>query len=142
MSGGRVFLDSNIVVYVFDERTPSKQRLAGELIQKLAEAGTARVISTQVLQEAYSAMTSKLRLDPTDALTLLQKVERSGVWVEAADVPLIWRAANRSIADKISFWDGLIVESAIAARCSVLYSEDMQHGRAFNNLTVVNPFIQ
>src|SRR5688572_19675269 len=137
---GRVFLDSNIVVYLFDERAPGKRRLVGELVQKFAEERTVRVISTQVLQESYSALTRKHGLDRASTITLLQKMEKSGARVQTLDAPLIWRAATRSIEDKISFWDGLIVESAIAAQCTRLYTEDLQHGRVFGSVTVVNPF--
>jgi predicted nucleic acid-binding protein len=64
----------------------------------------------------------------------------SGFIVESLDVPLIWRGAARSIDDKLSFWDGLIVESARTAQCTVLYTEDLQNGRTFDGLTVRNPF--
>jgi predicted nucleic acid-binding protein len=67
-------------------------------------------------------------------------MEESGFRVETLAVPLIWRAAARSINDNLSFWDGLIVESAIAAQCTRLYTEDLQHGRKFGGVTVVNPF--
>jgi predicted nucleic acid-binding protein len=40
----------------------------------------------------------------------------------------------------VSFYGALIVSSAIKAGCDILYSEDMQHGRAFGGLTIVNPF--
>lgn len=137
---GRAFLDSNIVVYLFDERTPDKRRQAGQLLQRLADERTARVISTQVLQESYSALTSKHGLDGAYALTLLRKMESSGFRVETIDAPQVWRAATRSIDDRLSFWDGLIVESAIAAQCATLYTEDLQHGRTFGSVSVVNPF--
>jgi predicted nucleic acid-binding protein len=137
---GRVFLDTNILVYLFDENSPDKKRSGHELVRRLAEELTTRVISTQVLQEAYSSMTRKLGLDPASVLTLLREMEGSGIRVQVLDPPLIWRAATRSINDKLSFWDGLIVESAIAAQCSVLYTEDMQHGRTFGSVTVRNPF--
>jgi len=42
----------------------------------------------------------------------------------------------------LSFYDALIVASAIEAGCDILYSEDMQHGRTFGGLTIVNPFLE
>jgi predicted nucleic acid-binding protein len=137
---GRAFIDTNILVYVYDDRIPGKQNSAAELMQSLADEQTACVISTQVLQETYSALTSKLGFDGAHALTQVQKMERSGFRVESINVPTIWRAARRSIDDRLSFWDGLIVESAIAAQCTRLYTEDLQHGRKFGGVTVVNPF--
>jgi predicted nucleic acid-binding protein len=136
----RAFVDTNVIVYLFDEHAPAKQSAAGALMRSFVDGQVVPVVSTQVLQEAYSVLTGKLNLEGATALTLLQKMERSGFIVETTDVPLVWRAANRSIEDKLSFWDSLIVESAIAAQCSVLYTEDLQHGRRFDGLTVVNPF--
>lgn len=136
----RAFIDTNVLVYAFDDRAPGKRRSAIELMQKLADEQAACVISTQVLQEAYTALTGKLGLERNYALTELKSVEESGFRVETINVPTIWRAARRSIDDKLSFWDGLIVESAIAAQCTRLYTEDLQHGRQFGGVAVVNPF--
>lgn len=137
---GRAFIDTNILVYVYDDRTPAKQHGASELLQLLADEQTACVVSTQVLQETYWALTSKLGVDRAHALTVVQKVESSGFRVETINVSTIWRAARRSIDDRLSFWDGLIVEAAIAAQCTRLYTEHLQHGRTFGSLAVVNPF--
>jgi predicted nucleic acid-binding protein len=136
----RAFLDTNILVYLFDSRAPAKQRLAGNLVQRLASEQAVRVISAQVLQEAYSALTRKLDFDGAETQSVLQMMVDSGFIVESLDVPLIWRGAARSINDKLSFWDGLIVESARTAQCTVLYTEDLQNGRTFDGLTVRNPF--
>lgn len=136
----RVFLDTNVIVYLFDGRTPAKQRAAGKLLQKLANDRVVIVISTQVLQEAYSALTRKLRMDSAEALAALQMMQGAGLVVEIVDVPLIWRAAARSMQAHISFWDGLIVESARAAQCALLYTEDLQQGRTFGDVAVRNPF--
>ena len=137
----RAFLDTNIIVYLFDGRTPTKQRAAGKLLQKPADEQVVPVVSTQVLQEAYAALTRKLNMNPTEALAALQMMEGASFFVESVDVPLIWRGAARSIDDKLSFWDGLIVESALAAQCTRLYTEDLQRGRTFESVTVVNPFV-
>jgi predicted nucleic acid-binding protein len=41
---------------------------------------------------------------------------------------------------RLSWYDALIVQSAIQAGCSVLYSEDLQAGRQFGTLRVLDPF--
>ena len=136
----RAFIDTNIIVYLFDKRTPSKRRSAARLLTQLAQQADAPVISTQVLQEAFSALTRKLGMDPQQALDALRLTADGSFTVQAIDVPLIWEAATRSIKDRVSFWDGLIVEAARQAGCTVLYSEDMQTGRSFDGLVVSNPF--
>jgi predicted nucleic acid-binding protein len=56
------------------------------------------------------------------------------------DVALILAAVARATAARIAFWDGLIVEAALAAGCTRLLTEDLQDGRDFDGLRVVNPF--
>ncbi|MFT4102805.1 MAG: PIN domain-containing protein [Burkholderiaceae bacterium] len=136
----RAFVDTNVIVHLFDARTPDKRRAAAELLARLAQQADAPVISTQVLQEAFSALTRKLGMDAQEALDTLRLTADGGFTVQPIDVPLVWKAALRSIEDTLSFWDALIVEAARQAGCTVLYSEDMQTGRSFDGLTVRNPF--
>lgn len=136
----RAFIDTNVLVYLFDGRAPAKQRAAGQLLQKLAAERVATVISTQVLQEAYVALTRKLAMEPGEALASLHGMEAAGFSIENISAPLIWRGAVLSAQHRITFWDALIIESARAAQCAVLYSEDLQDGRAFDGVTVRNPF--
>jgi predicted nucleic acid-binding protein len=42
----------------------------------------------------------------------------------------------------LAFYDALIVASALEAGCDTLFTEDMQHGRMFQGLTIRNPFRQ
>jgi predicted nucleic acid-binding protein len=135
-----VFIDTDILVYLFDDRTPAKQRRAAQLLQELAETDDALIISTQVIQEAFVALTRKLSIEPKQALALLQPLEPAILAIQPVEASLVWRAASRSINDKLSFWDALIVEAALAADCTTLYSEDLQHGRSFGAMRVENPF--
>jgi predicted nucleic acid-binding protein len=136
----RAFLDTNVIVYLFDGRVPRKQRAAGELLKRLVDERVVPVVSTQVLQEAYAALTRKLQMGEREALAALQMMEKASFVTEAVDAPLIWRSAARSAQDRISFWDALIVETARKAQCAVLYTEDLQDGRVFEGLLVQNPF--
>jgi predicted nucleic acid-binding protein len=134
------FVDTNVLLYLFDERTPAKQRQAAELLERLAAVDEAPVISTQVLQESFVGLTRKLHVEAKEALAALQAMEAASFAIQAIDVPMIWRAALRAAADRLSFWDSLIIEAAREAGCTQLYSEDLQHGRSFDGLTVSNPF--
>jgi predicted nucleic acid-binding protein len=137
---GRSFVDTNVLVYLFDGRTPSKRRRAAGLLSELARGESAPVVSTQVLQEAYVALTRKLDMAPDEALASLQMMEGSPFDIHPVDVPLIWRAAARSASDRLSFWGSLVVETAREAGCSVVYSEGLQAGRAFDGVRIHNPF--
>jgi predicted nucleic acid-binding protein len=136
----RAFVDTNVLVFLFDARVASKQRIASELFEALGTDVYVPVVSTQVLQEAFVALMRKLSMEPKDALGALRQLEDAGFGIQTVAAAVVWRAATRVIKDKLSFWDALIVEAALEADCTVLYSEDLQSGRAFEGLTVVNPF--
>ena len=53
-------------------------------------------------------------------------------------------AATRAFAEdhRLSFYDALIIAAALEAGCDTLFTEDMQHGRKFGGLTIVNPFLE
>jgi len=62
--------------------------------------------------------------------------------VEAVTINTIREAIRLSQQHLLSHWDALIVAAALLANCTVLYSEDMQHGYMFDGvLQVVNPFL-
>ena len=135
----KFFFDSNILIYVFDRSAPHKREIARGLLKDHAADGDI-LLSTQVLQEFYVTVTRKLK-PPLDL------DEAAHAIAGFADLPtvqidnmLIQAAIRRSQASQLSFWDGLIVQAALAGGASVLYSEDMQDGQVFDGLRVENPF--
>ncbi len=135
----RAFLDTNVLVYLFDVDAPDKQEQARALLQAEVANGRA-VLSTQVLQEFYVAVTRKLAR-PLDALTAEAALRcLAELPVTPVNSALVLRAAQRSRTDNRSFWDSLIVETAVQSGAKVLYSEDLQHGRVVEGMQIVNPF--
>lgn len=134
---GRAFLDTNVLVYLFDRDTPAKQQRAREVLA--AEGGSASV-STQVLQEFYVTVTRKLGqpLAEKDAEAAVRDL--AALEVVPIDTPLVLAAIARSRADRLSLWDALVVESALRSGCRRLLTEDLQDGRLFGRLRVENPF--
>ncbi len=55
---------------------------------------------------------------------------------------LILRASDLREKYSVSFWDSLVLSTAIEAECKYLYSEDMQHNQIIEKtLKIVNPFV-
>jgi predicted nucleic acid-binding protein len=53
---------------------------------------------------------------------------------------LLLASTLRSSLD-LSYWDSLIVVSALSAGCETLYTEDLQHGQVIQErLGIINPF--
>lgn len=133
----RSFLDTNVLIYADDSRSPGKQNRAIDLILEHQKSRTA-VVSLQVLQEYFITATGKLKLDRVSAR---RKVELfSQFHVVVLDVPDVLAAIDLHRLHQISFWDALIIRAAKQAGCRVLLTEDMQFGREIEGLRIVNPF--
>jgi predicted nucleic acid-binding protein len=133
------FFDTNVLVYLFANEDPEKQRVAERLYTERCEDGSG-VVSTQVLQEFYSVATARMKRVVHASTGRLAVQEFTMQQVVQMTPALVLKAIDRSVADQLAIWDALIVEAALAGGCRTLYSEDFQHGRAFGPLRVVNPF--
>ena len=135
----RVFLDTNVLVYLFDADDPAKQRRVQNLLSN-RELRAQVILSTQVLQEFYVCVTRKLAT-PLDLEEAFQAVQDLTAFpVVQIDPSLILLAIQRSRKAKVSFWDALILEAALGAGVTLLYSEDFQDGAVFGGLRIANPF--
>lgn len=134
MSG---FLDTNVLLYADDDRFPEKALVARKLIKSVS-ADASAVVSVQVLQEFYSNAIKKLHAVPAVARSRVE--EYAKLRVITPDAALVLAAIDLHRLDAISFWDALVVRSAQRAGCDVLYSEDLQHGRSWDGVRVVDPF--
>jgi len=137
MHAGKAFLDANILVYAQDRDSPAKRRRSREVIAALAESG-AGVISTQVLQEFYVAVTRKLGVAPLAAKGVLQTFKVFEIVQTSPD--LIEDAIDCSVLNGVSFWDALVVVAAAASGCTVVYSEDLNPGQTIQGVRIDNPF--
>jgi len=133
----RQLFDTNVLVCSQDPREPKKREIARTLIAE-AIGADAFVLSTQVLVEFYAACVRRKLLGPSQALHLVQ------LWSQHDTVShtpeLVARGLALHQAHSISMWDALVVQAALDARCDVLLTEDLQHGRRFGDLEVRNPF--
>ena len=133
----KVFLDTNILIYTIDKKDQDKQDQARKLVKRISSDHIA-VISTQVLQEFYNAVTTKLKIDKLVTKNILHSYRN--MEIVAADLVLIEQAVDISLLFQLSFWDSLIVAAAEQANCSFLVTEDLNDGQKIRGINVVNPF--
>jgi predicted nucleic acid-binding protein len=137
--GVRSFVDSNVLVYLFDAGHPAKQHRARELVGELCRGGSL-VLSSQVLSEFYVTVTRKLDQPLAPDVARQALGDLAAYPCVAIDAALVQRAAARSAADQLSHRDALIVEAAVEAGADVLVSEDFQAGRTYSGVRVEDPF--
>ena len=132
----KVFIDTNILRYAYDESDRRKQKSARAVLAAAHSEGNG-VISTQVLQEFYSAGTGKLRMEPLIAKSLLDTFDVFEIVIISP--PLIAAAADYHLLFKLSFWDALIVAAAEISKCETIWSEDLNAGQKIRGIRIDNP---
>ena len=136
MPDSPVFLDSNIIIYAYSRTEPGKADIARRII-----ASGNVIISAQVINEFVSVTHKKLR----HSIEVIEKAVQEflkftrTVPISAETSLLAIRIAKEH---RLAWYDSLIVASALENGCSILVSEDLQHGQVIEkSLTIINPFL-
>jgi predicted nucleic acid-binding protein len=135
-----VFVDTNVLVYARDASEPLKQPVAAEWLRELWMEQRGRT-SMQVLSEYYATVTRKLRpgISSDDAW---EDVAALLSWEpQEIDRGVLARAREIERRHSLSWWDAMIVAAAQLQNCTVLLSEDLQHGWTCGTVVVRNPFV-
>ena len=133
----RITLDSNVLVYAFDESEPEKLPIAQQVLWLAHERGA--VLTTTALGEFFWVMSRKAKVAPlkarrimADLITMFSVV---GYGVDALDAAALAVAGGR-----FSFWDAVLLTAAEEAGCTICFSEDMKDGARLEDIVVRNPF--
>jgi predicted nucleic acid-binding protein len=127
-----------VLIYLRVRDLPMKAARAAMWLRALTERNEA-VISPQVINEFVAVSLRRFRTAPLDEIH-----GRARELIPLCHAPL--DLSTTVVAMRVqsnhatSWWDALIVSSALAAGCRYVLSEDMQAGMRFGDLTVVNPF--
>lgn len=139
MTGNKTFVDTNVIVYAYDKDAGEKHRIAADIMKALWRSGLG-TISTQILQEFFVTLTRKISV-PLDISVVRETIRRLSKWdVLLIDVDTIIRATELQERYKYSFWDSLIIASAITCGAKTILSEDLSDGQRIEGLTIKNPF--
>ena len=137
---GRIFVDTNVLVYAWDSAEPEKQKLALAWMTHLWKERIGR-LSYQVLSEFYITVTQKLDpgMEPERAR---RNVRLFFTWhpiqMDTRALETAWEFQDRY---RLSWWDALIVSAARSANCRYLLTEDLQNGEEFLEIKIINPFL-
>ena len=133
----RAFIDTNILVYSITSSESAKQDQALTLLRELFQSGRG-VISTQVLNEFCNVAYKKHGLNRSEIHEQLALYEAFDVVTVTPAIVL--QAVDLRFTRSISYYDALIVASAITAGCTTVYSEDMNNGERIDQIQLINPF--
>jgi len=134
------FVDTNILIYAYDRLAGDKHHAAKTLLKELWETRTG-CVSIQVLQEFYVNITQKVAR-PLSPETAAQLISDLSVWtVHRPGVDNVLEAIRLQTRYQLSFWDAMILASAQALNCQLLWSEDLNTGQIYDKVTVSNPFV-
>lgn len=139
---GRVLLDTNVLVYIYDPLDTAKQERAIAAVDRLIRSGKA-VISTQVIGEFFMATTRTRRslLTPAEALVRMRNYLTACHVVEITR--LISLEAIRGVEiHHFGFWDAQIWATARLNQIEDVYSEDFASGATVEGVRFTNPLTE
>lgn len=133
----RIFIDSNLFLYAFNDAEMAKHTKAVEVITgKQYE----NVISLQVINEVSNNMLKKLSFTNNEVKAFVTSSYRR-YEVQPITEEVLTNACDIRERYPVSYYDSIILSAALTANCHYLFSEDMQHRqKIFDRLTIVNPF--
>lgn len=134
---GSCFLDTNVLIYCYSSSEPAKKQKAVE-VSNIEHA----IISTQVLKEFSNTLSKKFRIDWAIIERAINELTNNfNIYINSPQT--IQNACSIASKYGFSFYDSLIVESALDSGCNTLYSEDLQHYQLIEKkLRIINPFIE
>lgn len=131
----KVTLDTNLWVYLYAKYPLDKYLKVRELVSDRFEA---ILVSTQIIGELYHVLTRKKFRTKAAAQQIVLDIVANFLVVEI-DTAKVVKAVEINSRYGYSYWDSLVVATALSADCSILYSEDLQHNQVIEKMRIVNP---
>jgi predicted nucleic acid-binding protein len=96
-------------------------------------------LSIQVMQEFFVTVTQKVP-NPMDNATAIEVIRSLRFWnVHEPSIDDIINATDTQIRYQVSFWDAVILQSALQLKCDLLWSEDLNPGQVYQGINIINP---
>lgn len=138
----KFFVDTNVLVYAFDESEKEKRIIASKVVEDITEGKEIGVISHQVLGELFTVLTKKIEnpLQKENAQIIVNGFIDSVHWRKVNySVHTVSKAIESSIKEKTSFWDSLIAETMLENKVYLILTENTKHFK-FKHIKAKNPF--
>jgi len=135
-------LDTNLLVYCFDDREPEKQKRALDLLDRVGR-GPSAALPAQVLGEFANVMLYKMEppLPPGEVYEQLQLYKK--VFPPYSLTPAVSLEAVRAVKEhSFRFFDAQIWATAKLNQVPVVLSEDFPVGVTVEGVTFENPLAE
>jgi predicted nucleic acid-binding protein len=134
----KVMIDTNLWVYLYAKNPDNKYRKVRKLIDNNFDS---IIISTKIFGELYNILTKKKLIDQEAAKQIILENSLNFQVVEI-DLIKVVTALDINSRYGYSYWDSLVIATALNSDCSIIYSEDMQHNQFIENQTrIINPLL-
>jgi predicted nucleic acid-binding protein len=130
-------VDTNVLIYVHDDRDPVKQATADALVQSLTDAVLLWQVACEYIAASRKLVASSYSVEMAwDDIRKLQTVWET----KLPTVDVLIRAEELMRRYSLSSWDALIVAACLEGGVTRLYTEDFDDSVKAEGLEVVNPF--
>ena len=127
-------LDTNILIYAFGKQDDDRKQIAKEVITKC------NIISLQVVNETVYVLLKKFKFQLTEVDDVIHFMKQKFI-ISDLNIHTLDQTVEISARYGFSFWDSMMIASALNNHCSIMYSEDLQHNQIIEErLQIINPF--
>jgi predicted nucleic acid-binding protein len=135
-----ILIDTNVLVYAFDQNDVNRQGQAILVLQHLQLAGRGR-LSAQNLAEFFTVATRRLQppLTRAEAYTQVERLVRAYPVLDLTAMVVI-EAARGARDHSLAYYDAQIWAAARLNQIPVVFSEDFASGTVLEGVRFINPF--
>ncbi|GAX34341.1 PIN domain-containing protein [Nodularia sp. NIES-3585] len=134
----KIILDTNLWIYLYAKNPPEKSQQVAEILKNNSSS---LLVSTQILGELFHVLTRKKFTSKADAITIISDIVNTFV-IQPINKTEVIQALEINAKYHYSYWDSLIIATALLNECSIIYSEDMQHNQLIENkVRILNPLV-
>lgn len=134
----KIFIDTNIFIYLFDISSPTKQKISKDIIYRFLNQNN-YLINTHVVGEIFNILVKKGYTNFEDAQRFVINLFKCKN-IAIIEKNTVIKAIDIKKRFGLQFWDSLIISSALENDCTIFYTEDMQDELVIDGMSLHNPY--
>ena len=123
----KLTLDTNVLIYAFGKQDDESKQIAKSIISKCS------IISLQVVNETIFVLLRKFKFTPNELDNVVEFMKLNFV-ITDLNIHTLNHTLKISARYGFSFWDSMMIASALNNQCSILYPEDMQNAQIIESV--------